>query len=99
MLNDFYECEIEELEQQIEKNNRSFNPKEDILYIYAGTVESLTIQSSKVESVTANIKGIDDQIIKLNVNYCPECKIFFIRQSEYERYREVYKFLPIRMRY
>ena len=99
VLNDFYEYEIEELEQQIEKNNRSFNPIEDILYIYAGTVECLTVHSSNVESITANIKGIDDQIIKLNVNYCPECNIFFIKQSEYERYREIYKFLPIRMRY
>jgi len=94
-----YDEHIELLEDYLEKRKRQFYPDEDILYIYAGFRLCREDHSETIENVTAEIKGIDDEVIRLNINYCPECKIYFLKQSEYERYREIYKYLPLKMKY
>ena len=70
-----------------------------ILYIYAGSVKCLSDHSSLIESVSAEIPSIYDDSIRINAYYCPECKIFFIKQSEYLSYIQKYKYLPVRMKY
>ncbi len=88
---------INNIEEQIEKNNRQFDPNKNVLNIYAGTIDCIRNHSDEVESINAEIKGLNDEIININVNYCPYCELFFIKYTEYLRYMEKYKALPIIM--
>lgn len=93
------EYDLEALEEELENRKRIFDASSEILYIYSGTTQCLHEHSSDVISITAIIKCIENAEIKMNINYCPHCNLYFLRQSEYDYYREIYGVLPIRMKY
>lgn len=82
-----------------ETDKKVYDPQKNILYIYAGGVECLENHSKLIENVTAIIDDIYSKKLKLSVHYCPVCDYYFLKQSEYERYIQRYKFLPIKMKY
>lgn len=82
-----------------EADKKVYDPETNILYIYGGGVECLENHSKLIEDVTAIIDDIYSKKLKLSVHYCPVCDYYFLKQSEYERYIQRYKFLPIKMKY
>ena len=75
---------LEELE-----NGAEFDPKVNTLYVCKGTIRCERL-SHHIISVTAAIPDINGKIRKINVNYCLDCKLFFISYSEYLHYIEKY---------
>ena len=82
-----------------ETDRKTYDPETNILYIYAGGVDCLENHSKLIENVTAIINDIYGKKLKLSVHYCPVCDYYFLKQSEYERYIQRFKFLPIKMKY
>ena len=60
-----------------------------ILYVFQGTL-ACRKKSHHISSATGIVKRITGSEIKLNVNYCAECKRYFINMNEYKYYREIY---------
>ncbi|MGB4406045.1 MAG: putative dsRNA-binding protein [Sphaerochaeta sp.] len=59
------------------------------LYICKGT-SSCRKNNHTIVSVTGLFRDISSNSVKMNVNYCSDCKKFFISYSEYCYYRELY---------
>lgn len=93
------EDHIEVLEEELHRRNRIFDQNVDILHIYAGSKICKNQHNEFVEPVTATILGLYDKKIRLNVNYCPKCDLFFIKKSLYDRYIKQFSVLPIMMVY
>lgn len=47
----------------------------------------------KIFSVTGTLASLSGNPVKLNVNYCASCKIFFIGYAEFKYYRDIYGIL------
>ena len=97
-INDSYSW-IDDIQEELERRKRIFDVQNDILFIYSGTMKCLNEHASDIESVTANITCYDETEIIMNINYCPRCNYYFLRQSEYDYYKNKYGSLPIRMQY
>ena len=67
----------------------SFDNADNILYVCKGIV-SCSKKSHKILSVTGILISLSGNPIKLNVNYCADCEIFFIDYAEFKYYRDIY---------
>ena len=68
-----------------------------VLYIYKGKTSCHTRKHEMV-SATAVLTGRNNSEIKLNVEYCPQCKKFLMSYTVYETYREKYGMLLGKLR-
>lgn len=75
---------LEELE-----NGAEFDSKINTLYVCKGIIRCERL-AHHIMPVVAAIPDINGKIRKLNVNYCLDCKLFFISYSEYMHYIEKY---------
>ena len=67
----------------------SFDNDTNVLYICKGTI-SCRKNNHIVASVSGLLASLDGRAVRLNVNYCSACKLFFISYSEYKYYRDIY---------
>lgn len=51
---------------------------------------SCSKKDHKIISVTGILVSLSGNPVKLNVNYCTDCKIFFIDYAEFKYYRDIY---------
>lgn len=65
---------------------------QNTLYVCKGLI-SCNRNNHKVESVTGVMLAKSSAIIKVNTNYCPQCRKHFISYNEYVRYRKLYGIL------
>lgn len=83
----------EGLEQKAEEesivNNNPIWDESSILYVHKGTIICQR-DNHNVVTATAVLLGKNDQTIELTVNYCKDCKRFFINYISYEAYRNKY---------
>jgi hypothetical protein len=70
----------------------SFDISDRILYICKGT-RSCGSNGHTIVSATGVLPDIYGHPKKLNVNYCTNCKIYFIDSKEYRYYRKIYGIL------
>lgn len=63
-----------------------------VLYVHKGTIICQR-DNHNVVSATAVLLGRNDQTIELTVNYCKDCKRFFINYVSYDAYRNKYGIL------
>lgn len=90
--------QLQSIQWRIEEfeNGGEFCVSKNTLYVYQGFIKCLR-DKHNVTSVTAKIFGKDRTAIYLNVNYCKDCKQFFISYSEYIHYRSIYGILIARI--
>ena len=62
---------------------------QNTLYICKGLI-SCNRNNHKVESATGILLSKSGQAIKINTNYCPQCRKYFISYDEYMHYRKLY---------
>lgn len=67
----------------------NFAIPQNILYVCKGLI-SCKMNNHTVEAVTGVLFGKNGEAIKLNTNYCPQCKKCFISYNEYMNYRRRY---------
>lgn len=67
----------------------SFDGPEHVLYVSKGTL-SCERRGHVVESATGSIVTLKGRLVNINVNYCNNCRRYFIGQREYEHYRDQY---------
>lgn len=73
-------------------NGGEFDPSKNILYVYKGFIKCQRDQHN-LTCVNAKIQSKNGKYIYLNVNFCKDCKQFFISYSEYLHYRAMYGIL------
>ncbi len=64
----------------------SFDRSENILYICKGTI-ACERKHHKITSVTGILASSTGRSVKINVNYCSSCKLYFINETTYNDYR------------
>ena len=74
------------------KDEIYFDNAENILFIRKGIV-FCSKNNHKISSVTGILSDLSGKTVKLNVNYCADCKIFFIDYAEFKYYRDIYGIL------
>lgn len=62
---------------------------QNTLYVCKGLI-SCNRNGHNVESATGIMLAKNGAIIKINTNYCPQCRKYFISHDEYMRYRKLY---------
>ena len=67
----------------------SFDGPEHVLYVFRGIL-SCERRKHKLEAATGIIATLKGRSVSINVNYCHNCKKYFLSQSEYEHYRDSY---------
>lgn len=67
----------------------NFAIPQNTLYVCKGLI-SCKRNNHTVEAVTGVLLGKNGEVIKLNTNYCPQCKKCFISYNEYMNYRRRY---------
>jgi hypothetical protein len=67
----------------------SFDSTKNTLYICKGTI-SCRKKSHSIVSVTGILASLSGKPVKINVNYCKNCKLYFIDYSEYKYYQQIY---------
>lgn len=89
---------IDEAEHRIHEfdDGCEFVPSQNILYVYKGTIKCER-DHHDISSVTAVLAKPSDGSISLNVNYCRQCKRFFIHYFEYMHYKAVHGVLIARI--
>ena len=65
---------------------------QNTLYVCKGLI-SCNRNSHSVESATGIMLAKNGSIIKINTNFCPQCRKYFISHDEYMRYRKLYGIL------
>ena len=70
-------------------NNVNFLNRNNILYICKGTV-SCRERNHNIVCATGLLKNLSEKTITINVNYCQNCRIYFISYNEYQHYQEKY---------
>ena len=88
LMNDVHELRknVEECEKKV--NLKTFHIH-DILYIYKGNIICHR-NNHNIIQVTAILHNQTDKEITLNVEYCTQCKKFFLDYTAFEQYRERY---------
>ena len=71
------------------ESRAQFTTHSNTLYICKGLITCHKKKHS-VESATGLLWGKNDTVIKLNTNYCPQCKKHFLSYNEYLHYRKIY---------
>lgn len=91
-----YLCEcfdiVEPYYNEVKDNKELICNKEEILYIYKGTIKCHK-QKHNIVQATAICYGRDDNEIELNVEYCSDCKKYLLEYNLFERYRNRYGIL------
>ena len=84
---------IDELKQKVEECEKKVNLKtfhiHDILYIYKGNIICHRNNHNIIQA-TAILHNQTDKEITLNIEYCTQCKKFFLDYTSFEQYRERY---------
>ena len=62
---------------------------QNTLYVCKGLI-SCNRNRHSVESATGVMLAKNGAVIKINTNFCPQCRKYFISYDEYERYRKLY---------
>lgn len=62
---------------------------QNTLYVCKGLI-SCNRNGHNVESATGIMLAKNGAVIKINTNYCPQCRKYFISHDEYMRYRKLY---------
>lgn len=70
----------------------SFDNAENVLYICKGII-FCNKHNHKIFSVTGILASLSGNPLKLNVNYCADCNMFFISYAEFKYYRDIYGIL------
>jgi hypothetical protein len=65
---------------------------QNTLYVCKGLI-SCNRKGHNVESATGILLAKNGSVIKINTNYCPQCRKYFISYDEYMRYRKLYGIL------
>lgn len=91
---DELDAQIGALQWRIEEfdNGGEFDASKNILYVYKGFIKCQR-NHHNLTCVNAKIRSKNGKYIYLNVNYCKDCKQFFISYSEYLHYRSMYGIL------
>ena len=91
---DELDAQIGALQWRIEEfdNGGEFDASKNILYVYKGFIKCQR-DHHNLTCVNAKIRSKNGKYIYLNVNYCKDCKQFFISYSEYLHYRSMYGIL------
>ncbi len=76
-------------EKQVVKKDVNFDSLDNILYVSKGTLSCRNRKHNIVET-TGIIKIIEGISLRININYCKTCKIYFISYDEYMNYRKKY---------
>lgn len=63
--------------------------EKNILYVYRGNNSCISRRHDLINA-TAVLLGLKNENIKLNVQYCPQCRKFYIGETAFLRYRELY---------
>ena len=72
-----------------EKREVSFDTPRAVLYICKGTI-ACENNNHSIISATGILNNIKGQVIKINVNFCSSCNMYFINYSEYKHYRDLH---------
>jgi hypothetical protein len=91
---DELDAQIGALQWRIEEfdNGGEFDASKNILYVYKGFIKCQRDHHS-LTCVNAKVLSKNGKYIYLNVNYCKDCRQFFISYSEYLHYRSMYGIL------
>lgn len=91
---DELDAQIGALQWRIEEfdNGGEFDASKNILYVYKGFIKCQR-DHHNLTCVNAKLRSKNGKYIYLNVNYCKDCKQFFISYSEYLHYRSMYGIL------
>ena len=85
--------DVRELKKNVEECEKKVNQKtfniHDILYIYKGNIICHRNNHNIIQA-TAILHNQTDKEIILNVEYCTQCKKFFLDYTSFEQYRERY---------
>lgn len=65
---------------------------QNTLYVCKGTIYCKR-NAHSIDSATGILLGRNGKIVQLNVNYCPQCRKYFISHDEYVHYRKIYGIL------
>lgn len=65
---------------------------QNTLYVCKGLI-ACKRNGHAVESATGLLISKNETIVKINTNYCPKCRKYFIGHDEYMRYRKLYGIL------
>ena len=77
---------------RIKEFEKNICNKSEILYIYKGSIKCHR-QNHTIIQATAICYDSDDKEIPLNVEYCSECKKYFLEYGLFERYKTSFKIL------
>lgn len=72
-----------------QKHHIRFDQQEHTLYIGKSAQACLKHQH-KITPATGIMQDLRGKAIKINVNYCEKCDVYFISSPEYKHYRETY---------
>ncbi len=70
----------------------TFDGPDNVLYVFKGS-RACEGKGHKLEGATGTLAGLNGKPIKINVNYCQNCRKYYLGLREYERYRE--RFGPV----
>ena len=95
---DCLDIRIKDIEVRIREfeDGGEFDPKLNILYVHKGMIRCER-DHHHIVSVNAVLTKPGFGQISLNVNFCRDCKRFFIYYMEYMHYRSVYGVLLAKM--
>lgn len=79
----------QEASKVIANGDVSFEGPEHVLHVFKGTI-ACRRRGHKIESATGIITSLSGSQLRLNVNYCTNCRLYFIGRDEYQHYRERY---------
>lgn len=80
----------EDIDDAIKEAEEKIYTPDKILYIHAGNNILCKEYGHHIVSVNGSLPTVNGERVILNINYCLDCRKFFISLSEYEAYREKY---------
>lgn len=82
-------CDNDVIDRMEEYENGDFDLYGDVLYIYKGETKCFR-EHHDIDSVTATVYDRRGGTVDINVNCCCDCHKYFISESEFFHYRELY---------
>lgn len=90
-----YKKEQDELDRKI-MSETVFVPEKNTLYIHFGNNIKCKRDHHRIQCFNAFVPTINNGRVKINVNYCLDCKKFFISNDSYQWYIKNYKVILVR---
>lgn len=81
--------EIETYEHYLKIVPKPFNLYEDVLYVYKGKIKCIANHHNLINT-TATLLTHDERTIRMNIQWCSDCKRFLIMYDEYIYYRDLF---------